>query len=193
MYFQKTLAALALTTLAACGGSSSGGGQFGASPDALFNSLVDLQSLQGEWAIASDDSVNNATGTADYTGFVNVGGGEELVGYLGQLAITADFSGDTVSGSAGNFYEYGETTITPGSTNPLGPAVAGSLSMSGTLTGTNQSTGIGGGIDGTFSGTVDGITESAGELSGMIMNESRSGITLYFNGENLLGVGIGAR
>ena len=105
--------------------------------------------------------------------------------------MTVDFSADTVSGSAGNFYSYGGT-FSPTAPNPLGPSVAGSLSFDGSLTGTNESAGVGGGIDGTFSGTVDGITETAGGLSGMIMGDSREGIILYLSGENLIGVGIGA-
>lgn len=193
MTFQKTLAFLAVGALSACGGG--GGGGFGANSDELFNSLMSLGTTAESWEITPDANVNGATETATYNGFVNVGSSteEELVGYLGQLAVTVNFSGDTVSGSAGNFHEYNAMTVSPGSTNPLGPKVAGSLSMSGTLTGTNESAGIGDGIAGTFSGSVNGISESAGELSGMIMGTAREGVTIYMNGDNLLGVGVAAR
>ena len=137
--------------------------------------------------------MNSASGSANYDGIINVGAssGGSLVGYLGQLDVTVDFSADTVSGSAGNFYSYGGT-FSPTAPNPLGPSVAGSLSFDGSLTGTNESAGVGGGIDGTFSGTVDGITETAGGLSGMIMGDSREGVILYLSGTNLIGVAIGA-
>lgn len=130
-----TLAALCAATLtvAACGGSSSG--SIGSSDGDL---PARYDGLEGFVAAAESDSLDEASGammsgSATMSGAIGIGdiGEEETLELLGDLSLTADFTGGTVTGTADNFALYDQDT------QAVETAISGSLAIGGTIAGTS--------------------------------------------------------
>ncbi len=104
----KTVVSFGLVvTLAACGGSSTGGGT---NPSASFADIA-----AGGLALAdeiatipyTDPTTLPAQGSASYDGFIGVDVGNAAT-VAGDLTLNANFGSDQVSGSASNFFDEAE-------------------------------------------------------------------------------------
>ncbi|EKE71966.1 MULTISPECIES: hypothetical protein [Roseobacteraceae] len=179
-----TLAALsaASLSLAACGGSSVDGDMSDTDLPTKYDSLEGLVAS----AEAGDlDPASGAmmTGTATMSGALGVGdlGDDGNLEALGDLALTADFTGGTVTGTADNFALYDQDT------QAVEAELSGSLTINGSITGTGMTADADGTLndgedhlvdlvmDGTFydyegdlavygdvTGTIDGDYEEGG-------------------------------
>jgi len=179
MKFKALLMAATFGALSACGGGGSGGLTF--ADYANLSAATDLNDL------TPDATVNGASDTLNYSGFVNIGpdtGGSTLVGYIGNLDVAVDFGADTVDGSATNFGEW-----TAASPSGAVPAVSGSLDINGALTTVNDDS-LGAGMNGTAVGTVDGYNFNM-TFDGNVLGADRSGVVLYFDNIGDLGGGVG--
>lgn len=179
-----TLAVLstATLTLAACAGSSS---DDSTTEDA--NLPAQYQDLEGLVDAVEDDSLEEAsasmmTGTAQLSGAMEIsdlGEDGELVA-LGDLALTADFTGGTVTGTADAFSIYVDAT------NEVETDLDGSLAINGSITGTSLTATAGGtlsddedhivdmAMDGTFY-DYEGDLAVYGDMTGTIDGEAESG------------------
>ena len=179
----RTISLIAIcAALSACGGGASGsrGGSVSLADYTNLNAATDLNEL------TSNATVDVATDTVNYSGFVNLvpdTGGSTLVGFVGNLDLTVNFSTDTVDGSATNFGEY-----TSASPSGALPAVSGGLDIDGTLTDLNES--LGDGMDGTAVGNVGGYDFDM-TFGGNILGADRAGVVIYLDNTADLGGGVG--
>jgi len=187
---KSSVSILTIMTLSACGG---GGGGLG-----LAGLEARLTTLSTDPTIASmtpDATVNARSGTASYSGVVNIGTDDPAnpagaTAYLGNLDMAVNFNNastsDAVSGSASGFVQYFSEVASPNTGN----AVPGSLDISGALTGDNET--MTDGITGVATGSIDGTTV-AYDVEGNINGVSSNAMFLWFDGTNAVstgGVGI---
>lgn len=127
------MAALAASTLslAACMGSSGDGDMSEVDLPERYNNLEGLVSA-AENEELDEASESQMTGTATLSGALAISdlGDNEDLEAIGDLALTADFTGGTVTGTADNFGLYNEDT------QDLDTALSGSLDIEGDITGT---------------------------------------------------------
>jgi len=179
----KSSIVLSALVLSACGGG--GGGGFGSGVS--LNDFASINSSTNLNELTADATVNGASDTLNYSGFVNIGpdtGGTTLVGFVGEMNVSVNFSSDAVSGSAQNFGEY-----TAATTSGNLPAVSGSLNINGSLTGMNDD-GLGDGMTGTAAGTVGGYVFDM-TFDGNVLGATRDGVVMYFDNIADLGGGVG--
>lgn len=133
-YFTWTTLSAAALTLAACGGSSSSvaGGSDTDLPE-RYNSFESFV------AAAESNSLEEASaammsGTATMSGAIGIDNVDEegTLDALGDLALTANFTGGTVTGSANNFALYDQDT------QAVEMALGGSLAVNGTISGSGM-------------------------------------------------------
>lgn len=99
-------------TLSACGGGGQKANPAGSYEEhfATFDA-IESQFTTEEWEITLGDNIPTEE-TAAYDGVIYIGAldaEEELqAAYLGEMHLDANFSSDSVSGSASNFYDSGE-------------------------------------------------------------------------------------
>ncbi len=183
--FLKTSILISALTLSACGGGGGGGGG-GLGSGVSLTDFANINASTNLNELTSDATVNGSSDTLSYSGFVNIGpdtGGATLVGFVGEMNVSVNFSSDAISGSAQNFGEYTATT-----TGNL-PAVSGSLAINGSLTGSNDS-GLGDGMSGTAVGTVGGYAFDM-TFDGNVLGATRDGVAMYFDNTGDLGGGVG--
>lgn len=118
-------------SLAACGGSSVDGDMSEADLPEKYASLEDLVS-KAENAELEEASENQMSGTATLSGAMAIGdvGEAEDLEAIGDMSLTADFTGGTVTGTADGFGLYNDDT------QELEDELTGSLAISGTISGT---------------------------------------------------------
>ena len=103
-----------------------------------------------------------------------------IEGYYGALALNVDFSGGSVTGSVNNFVAFD------------GGSASGGLSINaGTVTAANNAA-IGGGYSAVASGPIDGESYIF-DVSGNFVGDTGEGVSVYFEGDDAIGVGIAAR
>ncbi|SFI65020.1 hypothetical protein [Celeribacter neptunius] len=129
-----TMAALsaASLSLAACGGSSVDGDMSGVDLPEKYDSLEDLVSKaeNGELEEASESLMSGTATLSGALAISDVGENEDLEA-IGDMTLTADFTGGTVTGTADGFGLYNEDT------QVLEDELTGSLAIAGTISGTS--------------------------------------------------------
>ena len=172
------LSSLALVALTACGGG--GGGTITFPPTTLGGGTASYAQLQNDVLNFNSYRANGVSSSLPSSGSANYGGtmvvaddlyngsatlinGNIIVdttpisanGYLGEVSLTANFSGGggSVSGTVTNWYGTTLNTTTGAATGSTG-AVSGSLSLTGgSFTGTNGFTmNVGGSLAGETAG-----------------------------------------
>lgn len=196
MRVTSVFAVLAIASLSACGGSSTGStSSSGSTPtsfDQLKSASTDQLRERGEALLAEYDTVDDTTldqmsaqtGTATYAGVTAFGETPDFAiddaVATSAISLTADFGADTISGEMTNFYAE----------NDVGEfqSVAGTIAVNGgVITDTTFTANISGDLvlpDGTeaVTGTLDGgfIGDNADAVEGDI--NATVGTDIIFGG-----------
>ncbi|SLN55011.1 hypothetical protein AQS8620_02411 [Aquimixticola soesokkakensis] len=178
--FALAACSAASLSLAACGGSSVGDLSEVDLPD-QYASLEGLVTAaeNGDLATASETMMSGTANLSGALAISDIGDDEELEA-IGDLSLTADFTGGTVTGTADNFGLYDEDT------QALEEELSGSLAISGTTAGTSLTADAIGtvndgedhSVDLDLSGTFydyDGQLALYGDLEGTIDSETYEG------------------
>lgn len=176
-YFKKSLCAVGLVLVSACGGGMT-------STSGLEGYAAQFANLSALDTTLFTPEANLPTTSANYSGVANIsvgGSATSLNAYLGELNVSVDFAGDTLSGSIDNFANYtGGSVTTP---------VDGMVTISnGNLTGNN--TGIGDGLTAEADGTIDGHSVDM-DVEGHFFDSTGDGLALYFDGAAFGDGGVG--
>ncbi|MBU2888875.1 hypothetical protein [Celeribacter halophilus] len=178
-----TMAALAAATLplAACLG---GGGDNDVDLPENFEELTDLYDAAeaGELEEASEEMMSGTATLAGAIAFEDLGEeGGEVFEAIGELALTADFDENTITGTADNFALYVSDT------DELEGTLSGELTVDGDITGTTMEASLQGDlveggdsnvVDMTMEGTfydANGDLAVTGEVYGYIDDEEADG------------------
>ncbi|WP_417280536.1 hypothetical protein [Celeribacter sp.] len=131
-FFAMAALSAASLTLAACGGSSVDGDMSEVDLPEKYDSLEGLVSAaeSGQLEEASESMMSS---TATMSGALAIGdiGEDENLEAIGDMTLTADFTGGTVTGTANNFALYDQDT------QDIEDELTGSLAISGGITGTS--------------------------------------------------------
>ena len=180
MTIRIAVSAAALLGLAACGGGDGGIGGPAATFGALANETSDRLDGTGVFITAAPVGTGNPT----YSGVMFVAedldpaGGTSSSGYLGDIDITADFAGGTISGTADGFFDTVINTVTGKPTgfntgpNPDGTVVSAGVGF--TATGINASPSF----NPDFTGTIDG-NALTGTGTGLVRGPNGEQITIF--------------
>ena len=138
--FRLAFSCSAVGLLAACGGGSVSNQEF---VDSLLDDAAAAEAafIDGQDVLPLADL--DEPGTATYTGYLAAFGGtgdpaidteEYLVGYIGELELTADFDNESISGTADNFANVENQEVVTEDADPvIGEDVTGTLSFTGEL------------------------------------------------------------
>lgn len=180
-YHGFILAAGATLALAACGGSSGGGGSADVSLPAQF---ADLEAVvaAGEAGNLAEAPANMLAGTASLSGGFGVGdlGDDQNLELLGDMSLSADFDQGRLTGSAENFALYDQDS------NEAVDDISGSLTIAGNIAGAtinadasgvlsdNEDHAVEMAMDGSFY-QYDGNLVAYGDTAGTIDGEQYEG------------------
>ncbi|MDF1707302.1 MAG: hypothetical protein P1U72_04335 [Paracoccaceae bacterium] len=177
MYHKTFLSFLAIATLSACGGSSTGSASFETSEQAFDERLANAQALVDKYEDASATIDMPTSGTASYTGFAAFAETEDFeeedVFAIADVSMTANFTatGGSISGSMTNFLAFPEDD---GAVESIGGSLAianadftgstFSTTVSGTLTDPEGSVTFTGNMTGQFVGSAGGAIRAGLEM-----------------------------
>lgn len=187
MYHRTFLSFLAIATLSACGGSSTGSASFETSEQAFEDRLVDAKALFDKYDDASATIDMPPSGTASYTGFAAFAEiedfEEEDVFAIADVSMTANFTatGGSISGSMTNFLAVPEDD---GAVESIGGSLAiananftGSdfqANFSGTLIDPEGEITVTGTMDGQFVGSAGAAIQAS-----LLVTDTEDGHNFY--------------
>lgn len=193
----------AFSTLAACGGSSTGGIQYGTTNVSGFNELADVSQLYPDQFGGDVNPDRRETtpaemptsGTATYTGVMYVASPQFSplllrFEHAAKTTIAVAFETGEVTGETGQFYDVTDRE-TPTSSLTYGDPVSGSVSytLAGTPGGGNDFIGSATGTIENGSGTIQAVNEVIGAR---VMGPDASGFRVLSLGSGGLDIDVSA-